>query len=304
VSCQVDGEWLVLNLDVATGRRRWTAPFSWDGSVPLPIAEADGAAFLVGDGPPGARRIERRALPDGAVIWVRELPARHAGISTAPQIVASRDLLAFAAGPTIVALDAATGADRYTAPAVEGTDEANIWQLLLAPDAPTALYAVNHGALLAFDAATGTARWRRTTAEADCAEARGTFRGAALDPGQRDLAILCGQLRQQGANGSLIALDPADGRVRWHRPVVADDLHVFQQIPALIGGRAVVAETLADPDRLTALDPATGAVVWSFPTDRSVVYGGYSATDDRVILATALPRWWWWRWQLVGLPPG
>ena len=98
--------------------------------------------------------------------------------------------------------------------------------------------------LQAFDGVTGTPLWPPL--------AIGTGVAALTSDGQRIFAL---------ADANVIAVDLATGRVLWSRVVMPFD----SEMPTLYGGLLWV-NSLANNVGLAALDPATGAVVHSYPS--------------------------------------
>src|SRR4051812_22746343 len=101
--------------------------------------------------------------------------------------------------------------------------------------------------LQAFDGATGTALWPPV--------AIGTEVSSLASDGQRVFAV---------SGQSVLGVDLATGRVLWDRKV--SGVLFRTEVPTVYGGLLWVN----DDDRtlgLTALDPATGAVVHAYPND-------------------------------------
>jgi outer membrane protein assembly factor BamB len=86
------------------------------------------------------------------------------------------------------------------------------------------------------------------------------------------------------AYGSLIALDTATGRIRWHTDGLGGH---YDATPAVADGRVFVASRI--PSQMAAVDAQTGAVLWTTPVDQDlwssvsvatgVVYAGGDALN-------------------------
>lgn len=81
---------------------------------------------------------------------------------------------------------------------------------------------------------------------------------------------------------SVLALDPADGAVRWRTPVGANVLPPFA--PAVAGGRVVVGR-----DRVSALDAETGAVDWTYAAADLSVFRNPAVADGVVYIGALRP---------------
>jgi outer membrane protein assembly factor BamB len=145
---------------------------------------------------------------------------------------------------TLVALEAATGAERWRAALGPGGAD---W--LSSPAIANGMVVVSgaDGFVHAFDAATGAERWRtRTVAD-----------------GYSSPAIVAGTIYVGGGDGDVYALDVASGAVRWRFPTDG----FLRSSPAVAGGTVYVAST-----SFYAVDAATGAERW-----RVAGAGGYAS---------------------------
>jgi outer membrane protein assembly factor BamB len=94
-------------------------------------------------------------------------------------------------------------------------------------------------ALIGLDAETGQRRWRISVAG-----------GLSAPP------MLAGDLVYVPGGASLLAVNPATGRLRWR---------IDRKPLAVAAGPAGVFATFADEDTTTAVDPKTGKLKWSTP---------------------------------------
>ncbi|GGV71275.1 protein kinase domain-containing protein [Streptomyces thermoviolaceus] len=145
------------------------------------------------------------------------------------------------------------------------------------------LFCAQSGQVVALDAADGSVRWRRAVAGAGdetpvvsgglvyvpTADGR---RLQALDaasghpqpelelPAQGGWHIVGGTLVVAGADGTVTGVDGASGGTRWSRRIAGYSLPTLASFPG--DGLAWVSSSSADGEhtRITALDPATGAV--------------------------------------------
>ena len=185
----------------------------------------------------------------------------------------------------IVALDAATGREHWTlrvgptyrghggsddgpisTPAVEGND----------------LFALGpHGHLVAVDAATGRERWRHDLVSGFGAAApTWGFAASPLIEGRLVIVPTGG-----GNSKGLLAFDRATGQLAWNA-AVAKATAYSSAVSATIGGvRQVIAVA---SDRVFAVAPADGQVLWSAPGPGGSIEVSNSALvlpGDRVLLS-------------------
>jgi outer membrane protein assembly factor BamB len=193
------------------------------------------------------------------------------GVTSSPTVAAG---LVFVGGPRdgLLALDAATGAERWRAADVSpGLGDC-------VPVAAGLVYGGGHGAIAAFDVATGQERWRFAGEERFFlvfapVVVDGVVYVGVLEPLQ-DLAL------EEMQEGAVYALDAASGNVRWRYStgvLSATDIAVANGIAYV-----ATADDLGQGARATlfALDTATGQERWRLrPGDRArlnppVVAGG------------------------------
>jgi outer membrane protein assembly factor BamB len=153
------------------------------------------------------------------------------------------------------------------------------WSRRVGPTAGSVALAVDSGVVVtvtwvgdvvALDAATGRVRWRSA--------APGPPRPLLTTDTMLGVAGGVAVLGRFGS-ASLDGLDLATGRLRWHR-----DLGGAPTSVAACPGFRLVAATHRTADAsfvATALDPATGALIWEVPAT-----GPISATDDEVLFTS------------------
>ena len=256
--------------DAHTGAELWTADV---GGAPLgvefPPVAADGMVYATG----------------GDVL-----------MTNGAEVLAAAAAADSGAAPTevpVVALDAATGAPRWTTQ-VRGLGGHPVRV------ADGDLY-VNAGSLLALDRVTGGVRWS--------AEVGNGARGGYSEPAVRaDLVAVA------GGDGQVHAFDRATGAPRWSvavAPAATSGLSGAGAVVAATDAGFVVVspdqepELIGDasgPGQIRALDPATGAVRWSQPVGEvsgvgtaPTVYGGTvfvpGARLEAFDVATGARRW-------------
>ena len=259
----------VAALEPADGTERWTTGFDTDRPVCVggDLAADDDRLYV-----PGCDGLRALSRSDGAPRWTA--PGETGSVAVADGTV-------YAKRTDLVALDAADGTTVWRAP-VGGSIPTR------PAVAPGVVVAVNRedGAVRAFER-DGTERWtHRTGAETRApAAVDGTVYVAAGSP---------------PGDGRLIALDPADGTVRWRaetpfpkrgeRPVVGDE-------------RVFLGCSGSDAGRLVVHDRADGRRLWSYADDNGAVYrpavaGGqvYAGSNDDTV--TAFDRDGTRRWRV------
>ncbi|GAA0916696.1 PQQ-binding-like beta-propeller repeat protein [Nonomuraea longicatena] len=155
---------------------------------------------------------------------------------------------------TLYALDAATGALRWSVPTGSSVTSGPI------SSGDTVYFALGSG-LLALDAASGRTRWHRKIT------------------GATELVIDRGTLYADSDRYAVYALDPATGRTRWRDP--ADG--VVRRILPHPAGDLVYA---AGDDGVVALDARTGTRRWRVPVARFASVSSAATTSDTVYAAT------------------
>jgi outer membrane protein assembly factor BamB len=253
--------------------------------TPTVSAGAVGDWPMLGGGPTHAGGAGR-ALPAVAPVqrWKAALPA---GIRFP---VAAGDAVYVSNGGVIVAVDAATGAERWrfdleVAPSVAGANPPAV--------VGGTVYAAAHdGTVVALDAVTGVARWSHET--------NGTVTTA--------VAVAGGFVFVGTTEGVLYALDAATGADRWS----ASTGPISLSSPAVTGDTVFVG---GGGNTLYALEVATGAVRWNQAVKagmQSVAVGGDLAvasginTSNSVLLVALDAKSGDARWQgqtIAELPP-
>ncbi|HVV82968.1 MAG TPA: PQQ-binding-like beta-propeller repeat protein [Kofleriaceae bacterium] len=216
-------------------------------------------------------------LATGAVRWRHPT---HAPVPSSPAIDGGLAVLAEQDG-TIEAVDVATGAHRWSFALGAGLPSraTTLWA------APTISDGLVHVAvqdrLVALELATGHPRWKQEIAAPDPwlgSEAAITVTGgAALVALDRDLGVS--------------SWDAATGAPRWAN--LSSATVAVNASPIVVGGIAYVANARGD---LSALELATGNVLWSVPLTAGGFDWGYSITatpayaDGRLFVATQWSR--------------
>jgi outer membrane protein assembly factor BamB len=254
----------VLALDAATGEVRWryTAPRLADSALALgcPCA-ATTADFHGRDVYVLAGTNELRALDSGTgqARWAQRLgqAITTPTVTAAGVVVVGAVADALGTDFALYGLDEQSGAVRWTLP----------FERRLIPwaaqDGATVLGATSDQRLVAVDAPSGRLLWTA-----------GLPRGPALPPPER----VGGGALPLGADSSVLLLDTATGAERWRAPV-AD----WPGAPLLAGGR-VFAATVAG--QLVALDPGSGARLWSAGLGEPLYSGGLAHADGTVYVPT------------------
>lgn len=255
---------------------RWDVPRPGPlpfNTMPLPI----GGRVLVADGSGVIAALDEAT---GAVEWERDLGAAILG---APAIASDLVFVGTEDG-NVVAVDVATSAEAWR----RALDDGAVMASLLVADG--SLYAATDGgSLVALSPATGEELWRIDVGGAITrggAYSNGflyvgaTDRGlAAIEIGTRSIRwradlgrgeigtpsvgegrVYAGRgLSGTGTLHDLVAMDVRDGTIAWtFASPVGEQVHMG----ALAHGRVYAT---SEDGSATALDPATGAVVWSTP---------------------------------------
>lgn len=106
-------------------------------------------------------------------------------------------------------------------------------------------------------------------------------------PHQAGLLLVEGTLVAAGMDGTVRALDPADGSIRWK--ATPDSTSGFFATPVAVDDHTLVVAD--DRGRVTALDLATGASKWSQTVD-APVYETPAFHDGRLFVPTTRGRLW------------
>ena len=209
------------------------------------------------------------------LIWRRPSGAAYGGVTVAGGLVFSleqrRD------DEALVAYELATGAEAWIATwpgrfdeqmSGEGPRATPVW------DAGT-LYAVGaNGDLWTVDAATGEKGWHVDLL--GIVPAQNLLYGLAGSPLVYGELVIVPTGAPEDGGGCLLALSRADGALRWR--AVDDKAAYSSPMLGSLGGREQLLYSSAE--HVTALDPATGAKLWSFPWN---VAGDLSCSQPLVI---------------------
>jgi outer membrane protein assembly factor BamB len=226
---------------------------AWTISLPaLPAAPAahDGARVYV---PLASGTLVALDWQNGETIWSVPLAATSA-------VVPADGVLYVAAGTSVHALDATTGAAKWTAQTTAPTQMVRL--------AGTRFFAIGATAVQAFEPATGAPQWTRTLE--DGGEPQG-----AWDAGDALFVTF--------AKGAVLRLAMDDGRVVWTRTVDGRP-----SPPLAVKDTVYVGSTT---NRFHALDVKDGTERWSWRTGGDVVgaaadaKGVYYASLDAVVRA-------------------
>jgi outer membrane protein assembly factor BamB/adenine/guanine phosphoribosyltransferase-like PRPP-binding protein len=170
------------------------------------------------------------------------------------------------------AFDAVTGQLRWAHQAAGASPRKGIWSTPAISEGRL-YYGAYNGVVYALDAATGREVWAQP-----CCEWVGA---SPLVLAEHGLLLIGLEYERPWAQGALTALDLKAGAKVWEHLVTR-----FQHgSPAYWKGGDLVFWGSADHVML-ALRPATGDIVWSFPTRRSVKYAP-SVDEDRCLVAFA-----------------
>jgi outer membrane protein assembly factor BamB len=177
--------------------------------------------------------------PDGSLAWEFE----GVGSFGAPPAIDGGVVYAGSAGGFLYALELATGKERwrYDAKGELGTRPAVASGLVLV--------ASYEDSLVAVDAATGAWRWHHRRERRDGF----AIRGAA------DVVVRGATAFAAYSDGTVAALDLANGAPRWERKVSPEGKYPDVDSLALGGGRLFAA---AYAGAVLALDPDTGKTLW------------------------------------------
>ena len=221
------------------------------------------------------------AATDGSRLWDWTAPP-HAAMWSSPVLYHDLVLIGVASpyGDTplvagrLVALDPATGAERWNVCVVPGCPAGDgVWSTVAVDRAGVAFVGVGNpdDGVLAFDPLTGRHRWFRSLYRDQDRDLDVGARPLILDSAGRELVI------EASVEGTLFALDAGTGDVVWSRRLVnGSAVHGLIASPASDGVNVYVASASA-PDGLFAIAPANGSVVWRHETSGPV----YSAPAVR-----------------------
>jgi outer membrane protein assembly factor BamB len=244
------GDNAALALDNRTGALRWRTPTGETGGPPGRNVLLVGQLLIVPDF--GVYAFDRVT---GQQRWSfrpasGDTPGRYTIATDGTRI-----FLGSAAG-FAYALDAATGAALWTNPyAVDGnstmsfpmTDQGQVYLTLRHNTNPST------GGVVALDVVTGTVRWEHDFPSTGPGRGTGSYGRVGI---WHDLVIAASD------DGTVYALNRADGTVAWISPRPADEGGFNDQRPIVVIGNVVVAGS--DRSVLTGLDAATGQQRWLF----------------------------------------
>jgi outer membrane protein assembly factor BamB len=265
----------VVGLDVATGAVRWMRP----------------GAYAIGDGPDVTLVLDVETSENLVVLDRRTGQERWSAQPGYIVAAVATDAVVLLAGiDSTVAYDAVTGERRWEAPFTERSEEPLFLVDGVAAGAPP-LVGIEEfdfpGETVTFDSASGDELWTRA--------------GQPVAP----MNGWIGENLYVGDGEQVYALDPRSGEVRWsldvggfgHGGMAADQTFVVDAGPGLLL-RSPPDRSVAD-GAFTAMDPSTGAELWSRPlaeldlpevspptaTTRAVIPMNTFPTDAGVFLA-------------------
>ena len=243
------GSGVVVAVDAATGTTRWTSPATGTNIGPYGVAVADGRVFADS----GSDSVLALDATTGKELWRTKLAATPTlGVDVQPTVfdgivfastvpVSVRGIFTPGDRGTIYALDAATGAVRWSFDTVKG----DLWGH---PE-------INSGGGAWYPPAIDTKRRIAYFGTGNPSP----FAGTAEYPNGSS---------RPGANpytDSLVALDVDTGKLRWYHQVTAHDLFDRDQVHAMIvrlpRGRDVVISA-GKSGEVVGLDPDTGRALW------------------------------------------
>jgi outer membrane protein assembly factor BamB len=244
---------VVYALDVATGRQRWRAVLDPGTDLQWGAPVLAGGLVLVADtlsheGSAPASHLHALDAASGRPRWAADLHAPTQGFFAQRPVVDGDLVYLPTASGMLLAVDTRSGRevwrDQSGFPVLAGVRAGRVIALV-------------DGAVAAFDAATGTRRWRTPV---------GTGAGEPW-------AVLDGDAVLVAVGGALVAVDAATGAARW-RAAVGQAAG-----PPVVAGERVYVATR---DRLVAVDRTSGREVWRSarlrPGSAPVV------TPDRVVV--------------------
>jgi outer membrane protein assembly factor BamB len=246
---------VVYGVDLATGATRWRTVLDPGTDLQWGAPVLAGGLVLVADtlshdGSAPASHLHALDAASGRLRWAADLHAPTQGFFAQRPVVDGDLVYLPTASGMLLAVDTRSGREVWR-------DESG-FPVLAGVRAGRVIALVNDG-VVAFDAATGTRRWRTPV---------GTGAGDQW-------AVLHGDAALVAADGALVAVDAATGAARW-RAAVGQAVGP----PVAAGERVYVATR----DRLVAVDRTSGRQVWRSarlrPSSAPVV------TPDRVVVPT------------------
>ncbi len=242
---------------------------SWPG-FRGPRGTGEAAALPAGDGSLGLQ-----------LVWRRPLGSGYAGIAVAEGALVTAG--GYGEKDYVVALDPATGAERWRAPlgpAHKGHDGSHDGPISTPAIAGGRVFALGAaGQLVALDLASGKELWRVHLV--DDLGSEKPFYDFGSSPLVVDGTVI---LQIGGEAGAVAGFDAGTGALRWR--VVEDQIATESPILAEMDGRRQVL--VLGNTYLTGLDPATGAILWQHPHEGGRGISSYSSPiplgDGRVFV--------------------
>lgn len=239
----------VYAFNAAHGHRLWRT--NAVGSRFFGAAIGHGMLFAATDG-----TVYAFATKTGELVWSKSVSRLKGAAMAAP--LAAGSLLYVVDSGVLTALDARSGAVRWSVPAGQST-------FLSVPALANGLIYVGVDQnLAAFDATTGAPRWSAITG--DVVWSTPTISGGTAFVGSSD--------------HNLYSFDANTGALRW---TAATGDRVYATAPVAAGGDVYVGSL---DNRLYAFDAATGAARWAFETGRGLT--GSPAIANGVVFIGSL----------------
>lgn len=238
----------VRSIDTADGDERWSRLHSVVGASPPAVDER---RVYAATGLGVVRAYDRGT---GEVVW--ETERRHDALEQgAPRPAVAADTVAVAdPDGTLLALDSATGEQRWAAPASGVLGVAGYGSRIVV--------AYSDGRLESLDARSGDQAWATQTGA--------TLRWGPIPAGNVIVAVT--------SQGRAIALDPTDGQQIWDfgtgEPVLPQPARDATSLYVLT-------------DRVTALDLSDGSIRWEALPDESASFAGRPAAAQGQVFVTA-----------------
>lgn len=258
--------YVLLAVDTGTGGERWRSELGLTYSQGEPsMAVADGYVFVAGtEFAPSREQATGRLLAldqrTGQEVWRFE----YAAGGLAEPVVQAGVVYAGADDGSVVALDAATGAERWISDvSAIAAGEERRWRSIVAVNGDALYVAGGNHRVFALDPASGTERWR-----AETPEMTGAYPVVA---GGRVFVVGYVQL-DMSENAwparRILALDAETGTELWRR-----DLPDDASVSAVIATEELVViphhrQPPNEDAELLAFDAATGAERWTFTGDQ------------------------------------
>jgi outer membrane protein assembly factor BamB len=247
----------VAAFDAATGTAHWSVDVGGSPiAVDFPPVVREGTVFVVGGIGLDERRTQER--PSVVALDAASGALRWStpvdGLGGFPLTVA--DDAVYVDGPQLFSLDRATGAVRWSVPV--GNDAMSGYSQPVVVGG-SVVVGGGDGRVRAIDRATGQVRWTSLVGAGRTVGA-GPSLAATADTIYAVAADVPGDFfRDEPTTGSLTALDPMSGETRWSRPLRG--LSALGSTPTVSGTTVYVAAST-----FSAFDTATGAPRWDAAT--------------------------------------